>query len=332
MKYLNNQQGYTLVAVILIIAVVGLMTPPLINSVTNTSKQNQITEQSVQLKNLTDMGKLYFREDVKKVTVSSTSLITNMNADEVKEELSSIDKAVEISLTPQNGNLKFKVGYEDVTMEGDQVVITYISKGIANGATLKEKEVIRLLYVNATLPEPEDEETPDPPGTPGTDPNPDDDSDSDDTGSQPGTDAPVFNDDDEKGNFIHSCRRRVGNGNISGKNIPYDFQGNIICDLVVSGGKVIINETINIGGNSILNVRSSDSISSVVFQGPVNVVSRFSELNVINISDVQFTNTVEVGGNASLSITGVKRIEGKKVFLIDPIGKGAKHNISVKYR
>lgn len=124
-KQLSNQNGYALVLVLLIIAVMGILTPPLVNSVLNNAKQFQRSEENIQLNKLIDMGKMYARNSIiDEINNLPTTSISD-GIDTLSSELSNVVKPLDSS---QN-NQSFAIRYDSFDKQGDQLMITYTLTG-----------------------------------------------------------------------------------------------------------------------------------------------------------------------------------------------------------
>lgn len=67
----NNQNGYSLILVLLIIAVIGIMSIPILSSIMNSNDQFRSSEEKQQLTGLTQMGELYIQNAVQTATANA---------------------------------------------------------------------------------------------------------------------------------------------------------------------------------------------------------------------------------------------------------------------
>ncbi|TYS68929.1 hypothetical protein FZC76_08345 [Sutcliffiella horikoshii] len=169
MNVLRNDKGYTILIVLLTIVVIGLIAPPLINSVMSSSLQNQKTEENVQLENLTEMGIRYFRNDVAK-NITAGGMTTSKSPDEIMAALKKIDEAELIPLGTDSGTMKYRVGYiNEVRYDPEDtnyILIDYKSEAFVNDAMDDKVETYRLKYTGSPEggEEEENEENPPPSG------------------------------------------------------------------------------------------------------------------------------------------------------------------------
>lgn len=63
---INNEKGYTLVLVLLIITLIMIFSLTLISNVLNSTAQNNKIEEKIQTERLEEMGKLYFQKVIQK--------------------------------------------------------------------------------------------------------------------------------------------------------------------------------------------------------------------------------------------------------------------------
>ncbi|WP_407272736.1 hypothetical protein [Radiobacillus sp. PE A8.2] len=144
-KNIINQQGYALVLVLLTITVIGILTPPIINSLLNSTQQYQRSEENIQLQKLIEMGKMYARKEIEVVL---TPLPTSL--DEAKATLQSSLTIEEVSLDSSNDNMSFTVSYKDYVIEANELKITYeiTAKLEDNNEVLAEKNEFETFIVN----------------------------------------------------------------------------------------------------------------------------------------------------------------------------------------
>ncbi|MEA3321054.1 MAG: hypothetical protein U9Q88_13685 [Bacillota bacterium] len=172
MKVLRNDKGYTILIVLLTIVVIGLIAPPLINSVMSSSLQNQKTEENVQLENLTEMGIHYFRNDVAK-NITAGGMTTTKSPDEIMAALKKLDEAELISLDTDSGTMKYRVGYINEVRydpeDSNYILIDYMSEAFVNDAKDDKVETYRLKYIGSPEGGEDDEDEESPPPTGGND-------------------------------------------------------------------------------------------------------------------------------------------------------------------
>ncbi|NLP50318.1 hypothetical protein [Bacillus sp. RO1] len=169
MNVVRNDKGYTILIVLLTIVVIGLIAPPLINSVMSSSLQNKKTEENVQLENLTEMGIHYFRNDVAK-NITASGMTTAKSPDEIMAVLKKVDEAELISLDTDSGTMKYRVGYINEVRydpeDSNYILIDYMSEAYVNDAKDDKVETYRLKY---TGPPVDDEDKEQPPSSGGND-------------------------------------------------------------------------------------------------------------------------------------------------------------------
>lgn len=73
----SNQNGYSLILVLLIITVIGIMSIPLMSSIMNSNDQFQKSEEKQQLTNLTEMGEQYIQNAVSTSTADAKNNVQN---------------------------------------------------------------------------------------------------------------------------------------------------------------------------------------------------------------------------------------------------------------
>ncbi|WP_404428849.1 hypothetical protein [Sutcliffiella horikoshii] len=166
MNVVRNDKGYTILIVLLTIVVIGLIAPPLINSVMSSSLQNQKTEENVQLENLTEMGIHYFRNDVAK-NITAGGMTTSKSPDEIMAALKKIDEAELIPLDTDSGTMKYRVGYINEVRydpeDSNYILIDYMSEAFVNDAKDDKVETYRLKYTGTSVGEEDDENEGEPP-------------------------------------------------------------------------------------------------------------------------------------------------------------------------
>lgn len=163
---IKKQDGYTVLIVLLIIVVIGLAAPPLVSSVMNSSVQYKKSEENVQLENVVDMGKQYFRSSVEKM-IYQDNLFNGKTATEVKETLSNIDyKQVDLDNEKPGENIRFELSYN--YKNGNDPIkivvnnlektatlkIDYISTAKVGGESLEELETIEFKLNNIKIENP----------------------------------------------------------------------------------------------------------------------------------------------------------------------------------
>ncbi|WP_226680235.1 hypothetical protein [Sutcliffiella horikoshii] len=172
MNVVRNDKGYTILIVLLTIVVIGLIAPPLINSVMSSSLQNQKTEENVQLENLTEMGIHYFRNDVAK-NITAGGMTTTKNPDEIMSALKKIDEAELIQLDTDSGTMKYRVGYINEVRfdpeDSNYILIDYMSEAYVNDAKDEKAETYRLKYTGQPVNGGDNEDEVQPPPTSGND-------------------------------------------------------------------------------------------------------------------------------------------------------------------
>ncbi len=261
---MKNESGYTLLAVLLIIVVIGFITPPLMNNVLSSSLQNDKTEEQVQLENLTDMGKNFFRNQVSE-EIAEIGLETNYTLDEIKNTLTPINDSKPITLSSEKGNQQFQVGYESIYQDGENIIIEYVSRAIVNGSILEEKEEYYLKFKQIgdeieNQPPPSEEEP-----------------------SDPGPVEPA-----EPSEGLNCLKAYTKNGTIkmSGK------------DHCILRGAFVIPEDLKLSGQAKVEV-----YGSIVFGGKIDITgSPSGYLNIEG--SAQFQNNVTVKGNGKIDIQG----------------------------
>lgn len=300
MNYIKNEKGYTLVAVLLIIAVVGIMTPPLINSVTSTTVQNQRTEQSVQLENFTDMGKEYFRNTIQ-MNIAPNGSETVLTSESMEGILVNIEDASFVELSTSSNKYMYKVGYEQIEEDGEYINIHYISKAYVNGAIHEEKEIIRLKHIDLVGGNNPGDNTP-------GDGNEDDEGGSD---TPPGEEEEIDTGDgtpSNEGTIIStsgSCRDYDGT-------TPLILKGNEKCVITTSLDKpFVFQHPIILNGNPELTINGASIINGKV---EINGNVRFSLNGKPHFADQV---TISKGNAFRISITGSK-VEGYNKFFENP--------------
>lgn len=170
LKVVRNEKGYTILIVLLTIVVIGLLAPPLINSVMSSSLQNQKTEENVQLENLTEMGIHYFRNDVTK-NITGGGMTTLKSPDEIMTALKKIEEAELIPLDTDSGTMKYRVGYINEVRfdpeDANYILIDYKSEAFVNNAKDEKVETYRLKYTGQPVNGGDDEDEVQPPPTGG---------------------------------------------------------------------------------------------------------------------------------------------------------------------
>ncbi|MCG1022200.1 type II secretion system protein [Sutcliffiella horikoshii] len=141
MELLKNNKGYTVLIVLLTIVVIGLIAPPLVSGVMNSTLQNKKTEEKVQAQNLIDMGKQYFRNELSQ---SIHALGDRSNPTQIKSKLESSllegRKSERILLSSSPDRLEYEVNYEITNIvESSQIMITYQSIAYINGVKHEEE-------------------------------------------------------------------------------------------------------------------------------------------------------------------------------------------------
>ncbi|WP_078413936.1 hypothetical protein [Priestia abyssalis] len=147
---MKNEKGYTLLTVLLMIVLITTFGLVLANAAFNTAKQNNITEEDVQVTDLAEMGITYFEtefrtklkvhledleEERQRLREEARELGTEMNLPPinlVKESKDVISTIIESHLVDKRDDLSFhfKIGIDSVNQQGEnQAIIAYTSTG-----------------------------------------------------------------------------------------------------------------------------------------------------------------------------------------------------------
>ena len=146
-----KQQGYALIIVLLIITIIGLLAPPLINSVLNSSLQAQKAEENIQTEKLIDMGKTYSRNNILKIVEEQSQ---KRSTDEMivylEQNLENKEQTLDFEIEQIEAD--FSIKYTDVSRSGEdsnEINIHYTVKGtIDNSKWDEESEIFTITKMN----------------------------------------------------------------------------------------------------------------------------------------------------------------------------------------
>ncbi|MCM3636562.1 type II secretion system GspH family protein [Sporosarcina luteola] len=139
---LKKQNGYTLIWVLLIVVLIGVLTPPLVSKVLSSKLQVQKTEKAIQMESMRQMGITYM-ESV--INLANEQLIEKsdslLDSKQYKEKLQT--KINEINPDFRNGVVKllkdfghqFRLEITDIKENEDEVVVEYVVTASLNGYT-----------------------------------------------------------------------------------------------------------------------------------------------------------------------------------------------------
>ncbi|MGD6872559.1 hypothetical protein ACQCU1_10205 [Sutcliffiella horikoshii] len=268
----RNESGYTLLLALLLIVIIGLITPPLVNGVMNSTMQNKKSETIIQSENLLDMGKHFFRNEI--VTkVGGLNGETTMSINEIRNKLISIEESPPILLPAESSDQSFQVGFSSISEEKGYYLIEYTSRAIIDGKVYEEKEVVQIKNNSSGLnPNPENP-NPDPEDVPNPDPDPEI--------EDPST-PPVVNEGE-------SCLlNKKKNGTITLKSK----------DHCILRGSFVINEHVDIKAQAKLEI-----YGSVIFNGNVDLTGSHKGFLLIEGPSV-FNKPLDIGGSNEVRIKG----------------------------
>ncbi|UAL46328.1 hypothetical protein K7887_15600 [Sutcliffiella horikoshii] len=270
----RNESGYTLLLALLLIVIIGLITPPLVSGVMNSTMQNKKSETIIQSENLLDMGKHFFRNEIA-TKVGELNGETTMSLNEIRNRLISIEESPPILLPAESSDQSFQVGFSSISEEKGYYRIEYTSRAIIDGKVYEEKEVVQIKNNSSGLnPNPENQ-NPDPEVIP--DPNPDPDPE-DENPSTP----PVVNEGE-------SCLlNKKKNGTITLK----------AKDHCILRGSFVINEHVDIKAQAKLEI-----YGSVIFNGNVDLKGSHKGYLLIEGPGV-FNRSLDIGGSNEVRIKG----------------------------
>ncbi|MBU6081591.1 hypothetical protein [Allobacillus halotolerans] len=148
-QFHKNENGAALVIVLLIITVIGIITPPIISNILGSIEQYQRTEESVQRSKLEDMGLTYMENAIiQSEEVASGEIETWLgNLDSapnhhviVRQFKNSLENefrknglidGVEISMTDQ---IRYRISISDIKIaNGQNIVVNYAVAPTING-------------------------------------------------------------------------------------------------------------------------------------------------------------------------------------------------------
>ncbi|WP_027964166.1 hypothetical protein [Halalkalibacillus halophilus] len=140
MNKLTSERGYVLIVVILIIAVIGIITPPIMSNILNSAIQYQSTEKELQLDKLRDMGLTFADEAIlhsEDVALEETETwisglseapsnqqVINQFETYFKDELSNLGINEELIIEIEE-DASYRVSFEDISTSTSALTINY---------------------------------------------------------------------------------------------------------------------------------------------------------------------------------------------------------------
>lgn len=153
-KVFKNQNGFALILVLLTIIIIGILVPPLMNSVISNAKQVQISEEIIQKTKLIDMGKLMARNTIEKEINLLTTDVDNA-VDDLKTLLTRYEPNPPLSGNLYNQHYEIHYIYNEFVFDQNTKIlqIPYIvtakimsKSNLAEtiGNTITEREVYKI--------------------------------------------------------------------------------------------------------------------------------------------------------------------------------------------
>lgn len=143
----NNQNGYSLILVLLIITVIGIMSIPILSSIMNSNDQFKKSEEKQQLTSLTDMGELYIQNAVQTATANAknsvmtwlqsspnpfptTDLITSRYLSELQTQMNTFAPSSGKIILLKDNSFQYKISS---TIDSNNKIVNYTITPSLNG-------------------------------------------------------------------------------------------------------------------------------------------------------------------------------------------------------
>ncbi|MFC5464091.1 hypothetical protein [Lederbergia graminis] len=130
----KNQSGYALITVLLIIAIIGVVTPPIISNIINSTQQFKRSEENIQLEKLREMGINYMENSLQHI-VNNSEPPTGLEQYKTELESKLYQFVPELGLRKEmkEDAHAFRLIVESVEIEGNDLKITYRVTPTLNG-------------------------------------------------------------------------------------------------------------------------------------------------------------------------------------------------------
>lgn len=144
---LKKQSGYTLIWVLLIVVIIGVLTPPIVSKVLSSKLQVQKTEKEIQLENVRQMGITYMESVInlaneKLVEKPDSLLDSKQYKDELQRKIIEIDSGFRtevVKVLKENAH-QFRLKTTAYEVRGtEDVVVKYTVTSSLNGGASESK-------------------------------------------------------------------------------------------------------------------------------------------------------------------------------------------------
>lgn len=131
MNKLKNERGFVLVVTLMIVTLILLFILTQFYQITNTTKQVDTVEHSIEARLMAEMGIDYYRSQIDQFKNEKT----------IYDFTNSLSKSVQVD---QKGEFNFSISLKEITKENDVLTLEIVSTGKAFGIEEKVEDTLKI--------------------------------------------------------------------------------------------------------------------------------------------------------------------------------------------
>ncbi|MFD2706174.1 hypothetical protein [Salibacterium lacus] len=156
-----NESGYTMILVLLTVTIIGIMVPPIMSSIMNSSSQYNESEENIQRGKLMDMGTIRIEKKVELAVEEAEAIVEEQTREGETENpedrffrlLQNRLSASEETIVLKEGQQQFILSHNDPSREGGDITVSYEVTPSLNGGTDEVERLQDTVTVNVSLAE-----------------------------------------------------------------------------------------------------------------------------------------------------------------------------------
>ncbi|SFL45633.1 hypothetical protein [Salibacterium qingdaonense] len=154
-----NESGYTMIFVLLTITIIGIMVPPIMSSIMNSSSQYNESEENIQREKLMDMGTIRIEKKVELAVEEAEAVVeeetrqgeTQNPEDRFFNLLQNRLSSSEETIVMQEGAEQFILSHENPSRSGGEITLSYEVTPSLNGGGEEAEKLQDTVTVNVSL-------------------------------------------------------------------------------------------------------------------------------------------------------------------------------------
>ncbi|SFQ22311.1 hypothetical protein [Salibacterium halotolerans] len=156
-----NESGYTMILVLLTITIIGIMVPPIMSSIMNSSSQYNESEENIQRKKLMDMGTIRIEKKVELAVEEAEDIVeretkegeTQDPEDRFFNLLQNRLPSSEETIVLQDGGEQFILSHGSPSPSGGGITVSYEVTPSLDGGGKEAAKLQDTVTVNVSLAE-----------------------------------------------------------------------------------------------------------------------------------------------------------------------------------